>query len=65
MGCVLRIPPGNIDETDVTVNVVDLLNSTFSLGDNEELVSNLIHIEVNEGAIYEFPVSTCMKFVFI
>ena len=54
LGCVLRVPPGGtLEEDDVTVTRADQLDSSFSLGEGEELTSPLLQVQVNRQSTWE------------
>ena len=48
IGCVVRGDPDNFRENMLQCSVLEQLTTTFTLGDNEQLISNIIQISATD-----------------
>ena len=58
--CLVRAYPGLLEKQDLEINWVDQVESSFRLGENEELVSDIINISVKVGHKVTFQVTSLL-----
>lgn len=48
VGCIIRAIAGSMSRDDVEVKRLDQLSGVLSLYENEELISNIVHVQPND-----------------